>query len=40
MSRHVNRQTGLNDLARFLVEPILQFWFLYALFLIALIYYA
>ena len=39
-SRYANHKPSLSDLAWILVEPILQFWFLYALFLISLFYYA
>ena len=39
VGRHTNHQTSLHDLARILIDPIMQFWFLYALFLISLIYY-
>jgi fucose 4-O-acetylase-like acetyltransferase len=39
LSHHTNHKTSLYDLAGILIDPILQFWFLYALFLISLIYY-
>lgn len=39
ISRHTNHKTSLNDLLGILIEPIMQFWFLYALFLISLLYY-
>jgi uncharacterized membrane protein YcfT len=39
IGRHTNRAANPRDLAGILIEPIMQFWFLYALFLIALIYY-
>ncbi|WP_435009253.1 acyltransferase family protein [Tundrisphaera lichenicola] len=39
VGRYTNHQTSLYDLAGILINPILQFWFLYALFLIGLIYY-
>jgi fucose 4-O-acetylase-like acetyltransferase len=39
ISRYTNNQTTLYDLAGILINPIMQFWFLYALFLIGLIYY-
>jgi fucose 4-O-acetylase-like acetyltransferase len=39
-SRYANHRPSLSDLGWILIEPILQFWFLYALFLISLFYYA
>jgi fucose 4-O-acetylase-like acetyltransferase len=39
VSGYTNSQTSLYDLARILINPVMQFWFLYALFLISLIYY-
>ncbi len=40
LSRYTNRPASLSDLAGILVEPIMQFWFLYALLIITLLYYA
>lgn len=37
---YANHKTSLGDLTRMLTIPIMQFWFFYALFLIALGYYA
>jgi fucose 4-O-acetylase-like acetyltransferase len=39
-SRYANHKPSLSGLGWILIEPILQFWFLYALFLISLFYYA
>jgi fucose 4-O-acetylase-like acetyltransferase len=39
ISRYTNHQTSLYDLAGILINPIMQFWFLYALFLVGLIYH-
>jgi fucose 4-O-acetylase-like acetyltransferase len=39
LSRHTNHPTNLGALVWLMVTPIMQFWFLYALFLISLIYY-
>ena len=39
IGRYTNRQVGIQELAWILIDPIMQFWFLYALFLISLFYY-
>jgi fucose 4-O-acetylase-like acetyltransferase len=39
LGRYTNKQTNLSDLLGILINPIMQFWFLYALFLMSLIYY-
>jgi fucose 4-O-acetylase-like acetyltransferase len=39
LGRYTNRQVGSMELVGILVNPIMQFWFLYALLLIVLIYY-
>lgn len=38
-SRHTNHQASLDDLVGILINPIMQYWFLYVLFLISLTYY-
>jgi fucose 4-O-acetylase-like acetyltransferase len=38
-SRYINSEPDLYALTRILADPIMQFWFLYALFLISLMYY-
>jgi fucose 4-O-acetylase-like acetyltransferase len=39
LSRYTNRKPSLDELTWILVEPVQQFWFLYALFWISVIYY-
>jgi fucose 4-O-acetylase-like acetyltransferase len=39
LSRHTNHRTELSELVGILAYPIMQFWFLYVLFLIYVIYY-
>jgi fucose 4-O-acetylase-like acetyltransferase len=38
-SDYTNNKPNLFDLCRILIHPIMQFWFLYALFLISIVYY-
>jgi fucose 4-O-acetylase-like acetyltransferase len=39
LGRHTNHHANLHDLAGLLIYPIMQFWFLYVLFLVSLIHY-